>query len=494
MDGAPVRLTPSTTFAPGAARGLDRRAPPPAGASAAAPAPARPWRLLVLACLGLAALSLLLPSVPTYDPWAWIIWGREIAHLDLVTVNGPSWKPLPVFFTTPFSVLGDSGAPLAWLVIARAGGILAFAMSYRLAARLAGPVAGLIAAAALILADDFIYNFARGNSEGILVAVCLWAVERHLDGRRRDAFLLGLAAALLRPEVWPFIALYGAFLIAADWRAASAIPWRTVAFVSASGVALGVLWFLPEYIGSGDFLRAAQRARRPNPDSAAFAAHPFLEVFRRSASVLTPPVYLGGLLGLAAAIRAFRRERRDGLMLVMAGIAAVLMVAVAAMTQAGFAGNLRYVALPAALVCVLAGAGWVVVVRGARVQFGLAAATVLTVVVAAASFPFVRSDISELNTGAHKTAAEADLYGSIPEAIAAAGGPAVMKACGTVYTGAFHTQAVAWYLHLHEVQAEIFAFPPGTTLTPGYSALSRDPRFPPIARTPLWVVGSSCRG
>ena len=29
------------------------------------------------------------------------------------------------------------------------------------------------------------------------------------------------------------------------------------------------------------------------------------------------------------------------------------------MTQAGFAGNLRYVALPAALVCVLAGAGWV---------------------------------------------------------------------------------------------------------------------------------------
>ena len=29
------------------------------------------------------------------------------------------------------------------------------------------------------------------------------------------------------------------------------------------------------------------------------------------------------------------------------------------MTEAGFAGNLRYVALPAALVCVLAGVGWV---------------------------------------------------------------------------------------------------------------------------------------
>ena len=34
------------------------------------------------------------------------------------------------------------------------------------------------------------------------------------------------------------------------------------------------------------------------------------------------------------------------------------------MTQAGFAGNLRYIALPAAFVCVLAGAGWVWLVKG----------------------------------------------------------------------------------------------------------------------------------
>ena len=48
------------------------------------------------------------------------------------------------------------------------------------------------------------------------------------------------------------------------------------------------------------------------------------------------------------------------------------MVAVAAMTQAGFAGNLRYVALPAALVCVLAGAGWVDLVRDAAAPAGAA--------------------------------------------------------------------------------------------------------------------------
>src|SRR3954452_7228978 len=183
-----------------------------AAAGAAAPAAPRPWKALALACLGLAALSLLGPSVPTYDPWAWIIWGREITHLDLNTVSGPSWKPLPILFTTPFALLGDAAAPALWLLVARAGGLLAIAMAYRLASRLGGRAAGLVAAAALALADEFVRNFARGNSEGLLVALCLWAVERHLDGRRTDAFLLGLGAALLRPEVWPFWGLYGLWL------------------------------------------------------------------------------------------------------------------------------------------------------------------------------------------------------------------------------------------------------------------------------------------
>src|SRR4051812_35321651 len=272
-----MALAPLTALAPGASRMLERLAPPPESANAAH-APARPWRLLVLGCLALAALSLLLPSVPTYDPWAWIIWGREVAHLDLITKTGPSWKPLPVIFTAPFSLAGDDGAPLLWLTVARAGGILAFAMAYRLGSRLAGPAAGIIAAAGLFFADEFIRNFFRGNSEGILVALCLWAIERHLDGRRRDAFLLCVAAALLRPEVWPFIALYGLYLIIAERTL------KSLLLVAGGGLALLVLWFVPEYLGSGDFLRAAARARQPNPDSAAFAKHPFLEVFNRSAA------------------------------------------------------------------------------------------------------------------------------------------------------------------------------------------------------------------
>src|SRR3712207_7297874 len=66
------------------------------GALPAVPLPAA----IVLASLVLGGLSLLLPSSPTYDPMAWIIWGREITELDLLTTDGPSWKPLPVLLTT----------------------------------------------------------------------------------------------------------------------------------------------------------------------------------------------------------------------------------------------------------------------------------------------------------------------------------------------------------------------------------------------------------
>src|SRR5215212_4588491 len=201
---------------------------------------------------------------------------------------------LPILFTAPFSLLGDGPAPELWLLVARARGPLAIAMTFRLAARLAGPVAGGIAAATLTLSDEFIRNFARGNSEGLLVALCLWALERHLDGRRRDAFLLGMGAALLRPEVWPFWGLYGAWLVLGEFDGRR-VPWREVALVTGAGAAMLALWFVPEYLGSGHALRAASRARQPNPDSAAFAAFPFAEVFRRSQYILTLPVYLGAV-------------------------------------------------------------------------------------------------------------------------------------------------------------------------------------------------------
>src|SRR5213078_265963 len=63
-------------------------------------------------CVALAAASLALPSAPTYDPWAWIVFGRELVlpGPGFSTIASTGWKPLAVLFTAPLSLAG-SAAP-----------------------------------------------------------------------------------------------------------------------------------------------------------------------------------------------------------------------------------------------------------------------------------------------------------------------------------------------------------------------------------------------
>lgn len=182
----------------------------------------------MLACLVVAAVSLLGPWALAFDPQAWVVWGRDVLDGQLDTSTGPSWKPLPLLFTTPFAATGDL-APALWLIVARAAGLLALAGAARLAWRLAGPVAAVGAAATMLLSPWWAYNTALGNSEGMLAAAVLWAVVAHLEGRYVAACLLGLAAALLRPEAWPFEILYGIWLWRRDPQARPAVVLAAVA-------------------------------------------------------------------------------------------------------------------------------------------------------------------------------------------------------------------------------------------------------------------------
>lgn len=423
---------------------LEERVDAPASTAPPSPAPPGQGRprvpglaLLLGGCVALAALSLLTPSAPTYDPWSWIVWGREITQLDLSTTAGPSWKPLPVLFTAVFALFGDA-APDLWLVVARAGALAGLLAAFSAARRLGGGVpGGVAAAAALALAPWYLRNAAMGNSEPLLVALLLGALDRHLAGDRRAAFGLGVAAALLRPEAWPFLGLYGLWLLAKRLMA-------PVAVVGAGAFVLA-LWTLPEGWGSGDFLRAAHRAQEPNANAATFADDPVLELLRDAADMLTVPV----LAGLALAIvMALRHRRRLPVLLTLALAVGWLAVVVVMTADGGFSGNQRYLIPPVALAIVAAGAGagWGVARLTARAGHARALTAIAAALLGAA---FLAPSLSSVGRTTDSIRYQAQLADSLPGLVEQAGGAERLRACGTPYTGPFLVPVVAWNLGVH---------------------------------------------
>lgn len=442
-------------------------------------------RALIAGCLALAALSLLLPSVPTYDPWAWLIWGREVADLDLDTRSGASWKPLPVLFTLPLSALGD-GAPALWLIVARASGLLAMALSYRLAARLGGRIAGVVAVLALLVSDDWLRYLAHGNSEPMLVALLLWAIERHLDGHRAHAFALGFLASLLRPEVWPFLGAYAVFL----WRRGEERRRLIVGLI----LLLPVLWFGPEWWGSGDPFAGSDRAlASPEARETQEADFPPLEVLLRGLGRVIAPIELAALAALALAIRRRRGGGggpRERAIVWLAGGAVAWILVVVAMTAAGYPGIARFLHPPAALFCVLGGVGAVAVARarpGAR--FRTVAVLVLLAAVTPFAIPAVGSFIDDGELAGERT----DLQDELRIALRRAGGvervlrcriPRDLPAppephCGPPAINSSLQSSLAWQLEVHMSGVVPGPFQPAQPSTVFHAAESEPAGTPP---------------
>jgi hypothetical protein len=395
---------------------------------------------IVAGSLALAALTLLLPSAPTYDPWAWIIWGREITQLDLDTVDGPSWKPLPVMFTTVFALLGDTAAPDLWLVIARAGAIATLPLTFLLARSVAGEhgwVAGAIATATIATSPWWLWHGALGNSEGLLIALLFGAVLLHLDERRGWAFALALGVALLRPEAWPFLGLYALLLLYEDRRR---LPWLAAGLVS-----LPILWLGPELWGSGNALRASDRAQKPNANSPAFADNPTLEVLEDAVEMLPWAAVAGALILLALAV-----TRRDRVALALWAVAAGWTGLVAVMTSGGFSGNPRYLMPPTALFIVLGAAGLVRVLAPVlrRPAIAVLAAVALTAA-------FALEDAGQLDDDVRSIDYQVENTEALPRVIDEAGGAAFLRDCGHAYTNPYLVPQVAWYLDLHVQQVDL---------------------------------------
>ena len=412
-----------------------------------------PFVSATVVCVLLAALSAaVLPTVPSYDPWAWISWGREVVdpHLSFAISGGPSWKPLPWFFTTVFALFGSTSAPTLWVITARAGGLLGLVAAYRLGSRLVGTprwaavTAGVLGALGLVVTQEWFYEMFRGTSEPMLIACTLWAIDRHLERRYGWAFVLGVATGLIRPESWPFLIVYGAWLW---WRHP-----RLRVLVVLGLLSLPFFWFVPPWVGSGQPFLAAQHAAEYN---GALGRHPFFTVLGRGLDVQTIPVLV---LGAVAVIVAWFRQPRDRLVLALGAGVVVWWVVVVGMTLDGYPGLERFYLPAAGVTCVLAGVG---IIRLAELASGamaarssgsvrVALAAGVVVALVALTLPFTAGRLNEARRQDRIAGQAVTRLDQMKAAVAAVGGHGAVFPCKSSFAAVNHgvQTALAWQLHV----------------------------------------------
>jgi hypothetical protein len=404
----------------------------------------------VLGCVALAAISAAaLPTVPSYDPWSWIVWGKEVTdpHLSFVVSGGPSWKPLPFLFTTVYGPFG-SAAPTLWVITARAAGLLGLVAAWRLASRLVGggwggALAGLLAVIGVVLTQDWFYYFLRGTSEVMLIGASLWAIDRLLDGHKVQAYVLAVAAGLIRPEWWPFVGLYAVWLWFRDPDFDSA---KMRLLLIAGLFALPFFWFVPPWVGSGDPFLAATHAAEYNghlgPDR-------FRAVVGRGINLQVLPALVFAIVAVAI---GWLRDR-DRLLLALGAGVAGWWVVVVAMTLDGYPGLERFYLPAAALTCVLGGVGVVGLARlagGAIGRYRGAIAVAVAVLLVAVSIPFTTTRVSEARAAFPAASQAVSILNQLGRAAAAVGGHRGVFPCKSSFAAVNHSvqTALAWKLHV----------------------------------------------
>jgi hypothetical protein len=460
--------------------------------------------LLAAASLIIALISLSIPSTPSYDPWSWLLWGRQVIHGHLDTQGGPSWKPLPMLFTVPLALFGHL-QPNLWLVVARTGAVMSVLMCGRIAWRvvrqygidtdaagslwwIAPLIGGLIAAGSLFNAPGFISNSALGYSEGVAVALILCAVDRFLDGRREWAFILGFFAALDRPELWLFWIPYGIWLA---WRDPG-----TRRLVGALLILNFVLWFGPAGVSG------VTRAQHPRTNSAAFTSCPLCTVFRKQAwPMVLNRVKIPAIIAMVAAAALLLRTRggwwgktpdrpaRARLWLLGFGLFGFgWWLGIAVETQAGgFSGNSRYLVFGTAAVGIAGGLAWAwlatsiaellgwlrqrreSLARLARRSVALPSGAVVAVGLFLAVPPWVGKNIISLPRTHHSLVDQALLRENLNQIVRQYGGARKLLACGSIMTEGFQVPMVAWALDVRMLRVEAepsIPLPPYQGLTP----------------------------
>jgi hypothetical protein len=386
-------------------------------------------RRAAFGALLLAGLSLLLPSVPTTDPWGWLVWGREVAHLSLDTsvAGAPSWKPLPVLLTAPLSAAGDA-APDLWLALARAGALLALWPVFLVARRLGGHAAAAVALGALVLSDGWLRAALHGYSEPLVAGLALGAVELHLRGRRGWALGALALAGLARPEAWLFLAGYAAWC----WRRDR--PLRRAA--AAAVVVPPALWLGGDLVGSGDALRGGQSATAISQEAGLSPGELVGQTFGGETLVL---------LALGVVALALGRDR---LTPAIAGLGAAWGGLVTGLLALGWPASERFLLPAVAASAVLAGVGGVRLWTATRGRAPVRVAAPAAAALLAAGFLVAR--VERAGRLVDAAADRAELQGDLRRAVSALGRERLLACGAPVLPHDLHWNegALAWELDL----------------------------------------------
>jgi hypothetical protein len=381
---------------------------------------------------------------PAYDAYGWLVWGRQAAHLHLDTNAAPSWKPLTFLFTFPYALALGRAALWLWMVTATAAGLAAAVFAGRITYRLSAPESGrsLAAIAGAVFAgvgvlgiEGYWHLILIASSDPMVVMLCLAAIDSHLSGRSRLAFLLLVLASLGRPEAWVFTGLYGLWLA---WRQP---PTRLP--VALSFLAIGLLWFGIAALTSHSWLRPGELALN---STRAIHGNKITGVTGRFLDLYELPMQIA--VGAALVLAALRRDR---VTLCLAAAAVTWVIVEIAFALHGWSAVPRLLIEPAAVMIAIAGAA-----VGRLLSAGPPTVTVLRwagpVAVAAlivALIPIARSRALTIHDEIKLRRHAADQIDALRTAIKRDGGRRRILACGQAVTIVGFQSTLAWELGLN---------------------------------------------
>jgi hypothetical protein len=333
---------------------------------------------------------------------------------------------------------------IASLAISLGGVVFAGRIAYRLTGAGSGRRYPAIAAAlfaglgVLAITDGtqgYWHYLLSAQSDPMIVALFLGAIDCHLSGRPRWAFVLGALASLGRPEVWPFLGLY----VIWAWRAIPSMRRLIVAGI----VLLPALWFgIPALTSRSPFVagtNALGSGRALHNDKVFGTIKRFLELN-------AAPLEILALASVAVAL-----WRREQTIIALAASVVAWVVLEIAFALHGWPGLPRYMFEAGAVTVVLAavGVGRLLsdppAVSRAASWAGIALVVVICAVLVPTALSRERTEHRDLLAQRKRT----DEIGRLASTISGLGGAARLRACGEPLTRLEYQTILAWELRVN---------------------------------------------